>query len=130
MEEFGRFTQEHYDLLIPGLKLFNSGDYWLCHEEVEDLWMDHIGDNARYVFWVVIQIATSLYHLEDRNMAGASGMINKAKRKIDFIENNYVESKVLEDKLQWGKLKEIVKAIPDKPNFEDFTKLERFKFII
>jgi len=130
MEEFGRFTQEHYDLLVPGLKLFNSGDYWLCHEEVEDLWMDHIGDNARYVFWVVIQIATSLYHLEDENMAGASGMINKAKRKIEFIEKNHVESKILEDKLQWFKVKSIVMGIPSKPSFSDFKELENFKFTI
>lgn len=125
---FGQFTLDHYEKLIQGLELYNSGNYWLCHEYVEDLWMDYIGDNARYVYWVIIQVATSLYHLEDENMNGASGMINKAKRKIEFIEKSYVESYILEEKLNWATFKNLVVSIPDKPKFEDFSGLQKFKF--
>lgn len=125
-----QFEYEHYQKLIPGLKLFNEGHYWLCHEEVEDLWMEAIGDNARYVFWVVIQLATALYHLEDDNMNGANGMLSKAKKKIEFIEKNYVESELLYEKLSWKMLKEIVAGIPSGATQNDFTKLKNFKFIL
>lgn len=128
--KFGQFMMEHYEKLIEGLKLYNSQDYWLCHEYVEDLWMDYIGDNARYVFWVVIQVATSLYHLEDGNMNGASGMINKAKRKIEFIEKSFVESNVLEEKLDWTNFKTLVVSIPHSPVKDDFEKLKAFRFHI
>jgi predicted metal-dependent hydrolase len=125
---FGQFTPEHLELLKEGIQLYNDGHYWMCHEVVEDLWMDHIGDNARYVFWVVIQLATALYHWEDSNLNGASGMVKKAKRKIEFVENNHVESDILEKYLDWSKIKDIVKSIPEKPVLEDFQKLAKFKF--
>lgn len=125
---FGQFTDEHLDLLQQGLKLFNTKHYWMCHEVVEDLWMDAIGDNARYVYWVVIQLATCLYHQEDDNLNGASGMIKKAKGKIDFIEKNHVESDIMDKNLDWQNLKDIVKAIPEKPGLGDFERLKGFKF--
>lgn len=125
---FGQFSPEHLELLKEGIKLYNDGHYWMCHEVVEDLWMDHIGDNARYVFWVVIQLATALYHWEDDNLNGASGMANKAKRKIDFVEKNHVESDILEKYLDWSKIKDIVKSIPEKPTLEDFKELAEFRF--
>mgnify|MGYP000031967474 FL=1 len=126
---FGQFGPEHLELLKEGITLYNDGHYWMCHEVVEDLWMDHIGDNARYVFWVVIQLATSLYHWEDANLNGASGMVQKAKRKIEFIETHHVESDILEKYLDWSKIKDIVKSIPDKPNLPDFDSLAGFKFM-
>lgn len=125
---FGQFTPDHLILLEEGINLYNKRHYWMCHEVVEDLWMDHIGDNARYVYWVVIQVATSLYHYEDGNLNGAKGMNNKAKRKIEFIENNHVESDVMEKYLDWSKLKAIVKSIPHDPPIEAFEKLYQFKF--
>lgn len=126
--EFGQFTTEHYDKLIEGLRLYNTNNFWLCHEFVEDLWMDYIGDDARYVFWVIIQVATCLYHLEDQNMNGAAGMINKAKRKIEIIEKRHVESYILDEKLDWQKFKALVVSIPKEPSFSDFDKLKNFKF--
>ncbi|MFG1493874.1 DUF309 domain-containing protein [Halobacteriovorax sp. GFR7] len=125
---FGQFTTEHLELIQEGLNLFNTGHYWMCHEVVEDLWMDAMGDNARYVYWVVIQLATALYHHEDDNLNGATGMVNKAKGKIDFIEKNHVESDIMDRYLDWQNLKSIVKAIPVKPTLKDFSKLKTFKF--
>ena len=125
---YGQFSPEHLSLLLEGLELYNTGHYWMCHEVVEDLWMDAIGDNARYVYWVVIQLATCLYHHEDGNINGASGMINKAKGKIDFIEKNHVESDIMDKYLDWQNLKRIVKAIPKQSDLSDFDDLKLFKF--
>jgi hypothetical protein len=55
-------------------------------------------------------------------------MVKKAKRKIEFVENNHVESDILEKYLDWSKIKDIVKSIPEKPVLEDFQKLAKFKF--
>ena len=127
---FGQFTPKHLTDVQEGLKYFNAGHYWMCHEVVEDLWMESIGDNARYVYWVIIQLATSLYHHEDDNINGASGMVKKAKGKIDFIEKNHVESDIMDKYLDWQNLKKSVKAIPAKPSLENFEQLKNFKFPI
>ncbi len=124
----GQFGPDHLKLLEEGVRLYNSGQYWMCHEVVEDLWMDHIGDNARYVYWVIIQAATALYHHEDGNLNGAQGMNNKAKRKIKFIEENHVESDLLERNLNWSRFKKIIMSIPKDPSLEDFDKLSTFRF--
>ena len=117
---YGQFTPEHFDLMRQGLLDFNEGRFWQCHEELEDIWLESVGDNARYVYWAIIQLAACLYHWEDENLKGASGMIAKAKRKIEFCESNNVETELMEKCLDWSNLKAIVKLIPQENELEDF----------
>ena len=126
--QHGQFQMEHLTSLKKGISLYNQGYYWECHEELEDVWMDYIGDNARYVCWAIIQVAISLYHHEDSNLNGASGMINKAKRKVEFIEKNHVESNLLDEYLDWTNFKLIIKSISHHPRLCDFNNIKLFKF--
>jgi hypothetical protein len=126
--EYGQFTQEHLNLLKSGISLYNDDKFWECHEEVEDLWLSDYGDNARYVYWVVIQVATSLYHYLDDNLNGAEGMIRKAKRKLVSCEKLHVETELLYKYLDWKEFKELIRNIPDKSSLEDYNKLYKFKF--
>lgn len=125
---YGQFTHEHLNLLKKGINLYNNDMFWECHEEVEDLWLSDYGDDARYVYWVVIQVATSLYHYLDGNLNGAEGMIRKAKRKLDLCEKKNVETDLLYKYLDWEKFKKVIRNIPDKSTLEDYNKLYNFKF--
>ena len=72
--EYGQFSESHLLKIRKGVEFYNVRKYWECHEELEDHWLEDRGDNARYVYWVIIQAATALFHYEDGNLAGATGM--------------------------------------------------------
>lgn len=127
--QYGQFSPEHLTKIAVGIKLYNQQKFWECHEELEEHWIDDIADNARLVYWAVIQVATSLYHLEDDNMAGAEGMLNKAKDKFRRCKDKSVETELLESKLSWSEFKCLVFEVPDQnPSKQDFEKLSNFRF--
>ncbi len=126
--DIGQFSLEHLKKMMEGVRLFNAGMFWECHEELEDHWLEDMGDDSRYVYWVVIQVATALLHHSDDNLAGAKGMINKSKEKIMQCEKRKVESDIMNRFLSWKRFKQLVKEIPDEPQLNDFKKLQAFKF--
>jgi predicted metal-dependent hydrolase len=124
----GQFSAQHLKKMMEGVRLYNQGKFWECHEELEDHWLADMGDDARYVYWVVIQVATALYHHADGNLAGAKGMLNKAKEKILQCERRQVESDIMNKFLAWKRFKKLVKEVPNEPILEDFLKLKEFRF--
>ena len=124
----GQFSIEHLCKMTDGVRLYNQQKFWECHEELEDHWLADMGDDCRYVYWVVIQVATSLLHHSDANLAGAKGMINKAKDKILQCEKRSVESDIMYRFLGWKRFKSLVREIPQDPTLEDFSELEKFRF--
>ena len=126
--DYGQFTHEHWQKISPGIALFNQQKYWECHEVLEDLWKEDTQDNARLVYWAVIQVAASLIHYRQDKLIGAAGMIKKAKEKFQKAEKLNVETQILYDKLSWKKLKDLVFAIPDEPQLSDFKTLFDFRF--
>ncbi len=122
------FEVEHLKKMKHGVQLFNEGKYWECHEELEDHWLEDTGDNARYVYWAVIQVATALYHYENGNLAGAKGMINKSRDKIIKCEKYGIESDIMNKFLQWKLFKKLIASIPIEPSMDSFKELSQFKF--
>lgn len=59
------------------------------------MWLDDIGDNARLVYWVIIQVATSLYHFGNQNRVGAEGMMTKAQDKLKRMQGKSIETQTL-----------------------------------
>jgi len=125
---YGQFTVDHLLKVKKGISLYNARKYWECHEELEDHWLEDRGDDARYVYWVVIQAATALFHYEDENLAGARGMINKAKDKVIKCSKKKVETDLIYKFLGWKKFTGLINEIPDVPTLRDFDKLHMFKF--
>lgn len=125
---WGKFIPEHYNKMGAGITMYNLGQYWECHEYLEDLWREDMGDNARYVYWAIIQVATSLYHYEGKNLIGAWGMLFKAKDKIHKCEKLLVENSFMDEYLQWNNFKKLIVEIPRGCLLEDFNNLYQFKF--
>jgi uncharacterized protein len=124
---YGQFGREHFEKIQPGIKLFNDGYYWECHEELEDLWLDDRGDDARLVYWVIIQVATSLYHFQNSNRVGAMGMLEKSLDKLRRMEGKHVETSWLE-KIGWSTFVGLVLEASRKKDDESFDKLRKYKF--
>tara|TARA_R110000868_G_scaffold376060_3_gene640825 strand:+ start:5694 stop:6116 length:423 start_codon:yes stop_codon:yes gene_type:complete len=125
---YGQFSTEHLLKMKRGIQLYNSGHYWECHEELEDLWLEDAGDNARYIYWAVLQVATALFHWSDGNLAGATGQWRRALKKMSKSEQLHVESEVLYNNLSWETFKNTARTISDNPELKDFEKLSKFKF--
>ena len=72
--------------------MFNEQKYWECHEELEHHWLEDSGDNARLIYWAVIQVAAAMYHYRDKNLIGVQGLLKKARDKLVRAEKNKVET--------------------------------------
>ena len=125
---YGQFTKEHLEAIKEGILLFNEQAYYECHEALEDLWLSDVGDNARLVYWAIIQVAAAMIHFREDNVIGARGLIKKAKDKFDRCEKHNVETPLLNQYLSWDNLKDMVRKIDNDADLDAFTDLFNFRF--
>ncbi|MFL5782996.1 MAG: DUF309 domain-containing protein [Bacteriovoracaceae bacterium] len=126
---FGQFTPEHLKKMEEGIHLFNEQKYWECHESLEEIWLEDRNDNARYIYWAVIQVAAVCIHYRDKKILGAQGMLSKSKEKFRKARELHVLTPEVE-KLNWYELEKIVMNIPDatQSQLEDFRPLFEYRF--
>src|SRR5512133_639988 len=60
--------------LLQGIREFNSGEWFKCHETVEDLWIGSEGE-IRNFYQGIIQIAVALHHWRNGNFGGAVSLL-------------------------------------------------------
>lgn len=121
------FDKEDLLRLTEGVRLYNQGKYWECHEEVEDLWLEEASP-VRNVYWAIIQIATSVYHYHGGNMVGAIDMMYKAKEKVLNTEKSHVESQILYKFLSWKKIKSVILKLNQENEKEVVKEMVGFRF--
>jgi uncharacterized protein len=68
-------------LLQRGIALFNHGEYFECHEVLEEAWTPERGDR-RLFLQSLIHMAVGFYHNERRNTPGAVRQLRKGLRKL------------------------------------------------
>lgn len=64
-----------------GLELFNSGAFFDAHEVWEDVWRDAEGLEKRFLQGL-IQVAVAFHHYSTGNLAGASSVLERARKNI------------------------------------------------
>jgi uncharacterized protein len=57
--------------LLAGIALFNAGEFFECHEELETLWKAE-RDPIRYLYQGILQIGVGFHHWRNGNFRGAS----------------------------------------------------------
>ncbi len=67
--------------LKRGIELFNTRDFFECHDMLEEIWMGW-RSNDRAFFQGLIQIAAGFYHLENGNYKGAKSQLVKGISKL------------------------------------------------
>jgi len=53
-----------------GIRLFNAGEFFACHDVFEDFWSEQICPE-KPLFQGLIQAAVALFHFEEGNLGGA-----------------------------------------------------------
>lgn len=112
-----------------GIILFNEEKFFECHEFLEALWLEDMTDNARYVYWAVLQYAVAMYHLREDNIKGVQGLLRKAQEKVRECERRKVETDILEKYLSWEEFKKKILNAPLNGDIERYNDLYDFKFI-
>ena len=67
--------------LLTGIAQFNAGEYWECHETLEELWRPE-PDHIRYLYQGILQIGVGFYHLRRGNWRGA---VNKLRSGNGYL---------------------------------------------
>ena len=60
--------------LLQAIREFNTGEWFECHETVEDLWIGETGE-VRDFYQGLIQIAVALHHWNNGNFGGAISLL-------------------------------------------------------
>lgn len=123
------FGPEHLQKMQEGLERFNRQHYWECHESLEEIWLEDRTDPVRNVYWAVIQVAASMVHFREKNLVGATGMLNKSREKFMRCRDLGVVTPFLETSLNWIALENLVSAVPSEPtDLVPFSRIYDFRF--
>jgi len=72
------------DLVLEGIKEFNRGEFYECHEYLEEAWMQE-PRRVRFLYQGILQVGVGFYHLQNGNWRGATGLLrNGAVRLKEF----------------------------------------------
>ena len=66
---------------IKGMQLFNAGEYWLAHEELEAAWNEE-GGAVRELYRAILQTAVIYLHITRANYKGAIKVYGRVQKWI------------------------------------------------
>src|ERR1035441_4228463 len=69
-------------LYLRGIELYRAGEFFECHEVLEELWTPMRGSH-RLFLQALIHFAVAFYHQQRRNPLGAERQLRKALRKLE-----------------------------------------------
>jgi uncharacterized protein len=70
------------------IALFNSGDYYACHDTLEAIWNDS-WQCDRAFYQGILQIAVGLYHLKSQNWHGAAILLGEGTSRLPAYLPDY-----------------------------------------
>jgi predicted metal-dependent hydrolase len=75
--------------LKKGIQEFNDGDYFECHETLEDVWMIEVGPDRPF-YQGLLQLSVGCFHLLNRNYVGAESQWSKAHAKLQAFGDEHL----------------------------------------
>lgn len=75
-------TEMREEQFKRGIEEFNNGYFFECHDTLEEIWMETIG-NDRLFLQGLIQVSVGFYHLFNKNFKGAVSQFTKGLTKLD-----------------------------------------------
>lgn len=76
--------------LKKSIQEFNNGEYFACHETLEDLWMIEVGPN-RLFYQGLLQLSVGFFHLFNHNYAGAASQWRRGSVKLQNFGDCHLE---------------------------------------
>ena len=73
------------DLALKGIEEFNRGEYYECHEYLEEAWMQE-SRRIRFLYQGILQVGVGFYHLQNGNWRGATGLLRNGTVRLKEFE--------------------------------------------
>lgn len=92
--------------LEKGLRLFNEGRFYECHDAIEEVWLQESSDRQPFLQGI-IQAAVAFYHFEQGRWGAARSMFRMAIEKLEGCPDNVEGVQtggLVEDLRQWKSL--------------------------
>lgn len=70
--------------LLLAIRQFNAGQWYECHETVEELWIGETGE-VREFFQGIIQIAVAFHHWRNGNFGGATSLLSGGVTHLSHV---------------------------------------------
>jgi len=74
-------TEHQRERFLEGIALFNRGEFFDCHEALEEVWLELSGERKKFLQGL-IQVAVALHHLRNGNRVGAGRLLAAAVEKL------------------------------------------------
>jgi hypothetical protein len=71
-----------------GVQEFNQGEYYACHDTLEELWMEATEPHKTF-YQGILQLSVSLYHLHNENLRGAAILLGESIKRLENYEPSY-----------------------------------------
>ncbi len=71
-----------------GVQEFNHGEYYACHDTLEELWMEATEPKKTF-YQGILQLSVSLYHLHNENLRGAAILLGESIKRLENYEPSY-----------------------------------------
>jgi uncharacterized protein len=73
------------DLALKGIEEFNRGEFYECHEYLEEAWMQE-PRRVRFLYQGILQVGVGFYHLQNGNWRGATGLLRNGTQRLKEFE--------------------------------------------
>ena len=73
------------DLALKGIEEFNRGEFYECHEYLEEAWMQE-PRRVRFLYQGILQVGVGFYHLQNGNWRGATGLLRNGTTRLKEFE--------------------------------------------
>ena len=80
---------EYPEAYLKGIQLFNEEEFFECHDELEELWSETMGEERKFLQGL-IQAAVALFHFGNENLGGARKMYLAACEKLTPYGTKYM----------------------------------------
>ena len=72
-------------LALKGIEEFNKGEFYECHEYLEEAWMRE-PKRVRFLYQGILQVGVGFYHLGNGNWRGAASLLRKGTIRLKEFE--------------------------------------------
>ena len=73
------------ELVLKGIEEFNKGEFYECHEYLEEAWMRE-PNRVRFLYQGILQVGVGFYHLNNGNWRGATGLLRNGTARLKEFE--------------------------------------------
>lgn len=80
-----RASKDVPELVLRGIEEFNRGEFFECHEYLEDAWREETRQ-VRFLYQGILQVGVGFYHQENGNWRGATGLLRSGIERLRDFE--------------------------------------------